>query len=105
LFNFGSPRLGNKAFTDFAKKLVGEKTYRVVHYRDIVPHLPFVWLGFHHISQEVWYTDEMSTNYKVCDDTGEDFSCMDSVVYLDPGDHTTYLNLSSGCWLHKIIKS
>jgi len=89
--------VGNKAFAEYANKLVGEKTYRVVHYRDIVTHLPFIWLGYHHISQEIWYGDENSTHYKICDPSGEDFTCGDSILFLDAGDHTTYLNVSSDC--------
>jgi len=82
--------------------ILGDRTYRVVHFRDIVPHVPFIWLGFHHIAQEVWYTDEKSTNYIVCDPSGEDFKCGDSVLRLDPGDHTTYLNITSECVWFKV---
>ena len=37
---FGCPRVGNDAFSKFLKdKIVN--IYRVIHNRDVVPHLPF----------------------------------------------------------------
>jgi predicted lipase len=50
-YTFGQPRVGNDAFATVFKSLVNE--YRVVHYADIVPHLPPEVLGFHHVPTEV----------------------------------------------------
>ena len=50
-YTFGQPRVGNEAFANVFKTLVSE--YRVVHYADIVPHLPPEVLGFHHVATEV----------------------------------------------------
>jgi hypothetical protein len=36
----------------------------VVHYYDIVPHMPQELLGYHHVTTEVWY-NEASSSYKV----------------------------------------
>ena len=44
---------------------------RVVHYADPVPHLPTEFMGFHHVSTEVWYR-EFTLDYRVCDGSGED---------------------------------
>ena len=46
-YNMGSPRLGNHDFISWASKQL--PIYRVVHYNDIVPHLPFKKMGFFHL--------------------------------------------------------
>ena len=54
LMAFGSPRVGDKAFADAFPKLVRE-AYRVVHRKDLIPHLPPEGLlGYIHIASEVW---------------------------------------------------
>ena len=45
--NFGQPRVGNANLAQFMKtKLNG--IFRVVHYQDLVPHVPFEWLNYVH---------------------------------------------------------
>ncbi len=45
--NFGQPRVGDANLAQFMKtKLNG--IFRVVHYKDIVPHVPFEWLKYVH---------------------------------------------------------
>ena len=39
MINFGQPRVGDLAYSNFAKTILPE-SWRVVHNRDIVPHLP-----------------------------------------------------------------
>ena len=39
--------------------------YRVVHNKDIVPHIPTSIQGFYHEGEEVWYQSGM-TSYKLC---------------------------------------
>jgi predicted lipase len=51
MYTFGQPRVGNDAYETTYSQLVNE--YRVVHYADIVPHLPPELLGFHHVPTEV----------------------------------------------------
>lgn len=51
VFTYGQPRVGNDAYYSYYKSIIGE--YRVVHYADIVPHLPPESFGFHHVSTEV----------------------------------------------------
>jgi len=53
-------------------------------------------MGFHHVPNEIWYTEDSST-YKVCDGTGEDPTCSDTVVIPSIPDHTDYLNQYTGC--------
>ena len=39
LFNFGSPRVGNTAFAEWASSYLTDRN-RVTHYKDMVPHVP-----------------------------------------------------------------
>jgi len=39
LYNYGSPRLGNKNFAKYFSKILPD-SIRIVHDRDVVPHLP-----------------------------------------------------------------
>ena len=47
---------------------------RVIHYRDIVPHLPMPYQNYQHPPYEIWF-DENMQNYKICNDSGEDPNC------------------------------
>jgi len=96
-YTFGQPRVGNEAYATVFKSLVSG--LRVVHNADIVPHVPLVAMGFHHVPTEVWY-NEPSTSYKVCDGSGEDPTCSDSVALpISVSDHLDYLgfHVSSLC--------
>eukprot|EP01116_Phalansterium_solitarium_P019628 TRINITY_DN5563_c0_g1_i2.p1 TRINITY_DN5563_c0_g1~~TRINITY_DN5563_c0_g1_i2.p1 ORF type:complete len:299 (-),score=65.94 TRINITY_DN5563_c0_g1_i2:85-981(-) len=89
LWNYGSPRLGNPAFAAYANKILLAPR-RVVNEADIVPHLIPQDIGYHHIAREVWFPTNFTT-FVVCDSTGEDPSCSDSLYLYDPDDHTIYL--------------
>lgn len=98
LITFGSPRVGNDAFSNYMFNCEIDSA-RVTHYYDIVPHVPEEFLGYEHITQEVWY-DEMNADYIECnDDHGEDSSCSNScapVKCTSISDHLNYLNISMG---------
>jgi hypothetical protein len=68
---------------------------RITHWRDVVPHVPFTWLGYAHEPQEIWYTEDSSA-YKECDASdGEDPTCsgqFSASASID--DHLVYLNIS-----------
>ncbi len=68
----------------------------MVHYADIVPHVPPLALAFFHQGEEVWYDKEMKT-YKIC--SGESSNCSNSLGALgyNAGDHSMdiYLTLPS----------
>ena len=55
-------------------------------------------MGFHHIAREIWYnkTDD-PTYFKICDGSGEDPDCSDSVVGDCIEDHLVYLGWSTDC--------
>lgn len=100
VINFGSPRVGNTAF---AKSFNGYSSsfthYRITHYYDIVPHVPEEFLGYEHVSDEIWYNEE-NTVFIICNDaTEEDNSCSNSCSpthCTSTSDHLDYLNVTMG---------
>lgn len=54
LYTFGQPRVGNRAFAQYANSRFSG-WYRVVHNNDPVPHLPPHEFGFEHMAREIWY--------------------------------------------------
>jgi predicted lipase len=58
VYTFGQPRVGNAAFGLWYQQKVPQ-TYRLIHYADIVPHLPPSNLGFVHSNYQIWYTEDM----------------------------------------------
>lgn len=71
--NFGCPRIGNAALAQFLAPRV-DSLYRVVHHKDIVPHLPPESALYHHSPLEVFWNEAM-TEYVICSETGEDKKC------------------------------
>jgi len=89
-WSYGSPRIGNKDFTDYYHKNI-PVTWRTVNQQDIVPHYPFISQGFHHTATEVWFPSD-DINFVVCDGSGEDPNCSNSVLFPDSiYDHLDYL--------------
>ena len=68
VYTFGQPRVGNKAFYDWYATNV-YNSWRVTHYKDIIPHVPPEKLGFHHISTLLFFFSFfflfISTNLKI----------------------------------------
>lgn len=50
IFTFGAPRVGNRAYATYLKI----KHYRWVNNNDIVPRIPPVWMGYHHMGREIY---------------------------------------------------
>lgn len=100
VYTFGLPRVADHEFSvEFATRVLG--SYRVVHNRDIVPHLPVCcgvtscWTSSscpYHVANEIFYKEDMSdgADYTVCDGTGEDMSCSDGQVDMSADDHCSY---------------
>ena len=82
LYTFGSPRVGNSGFSQAFNQSMGQGAHwRLVHAADPIPHLPpvnFIGGGWHHTSREVW-NEHYDTNTTLCNDSGEDPRCSDSV--------------------------
>lgn len=101
-YNFGDPRVGNTIFAEYFDSHI-QTSWRLVNQRDIVPHLPGKEFGFWHIATEVWWNT--SSHYVICDGSGEDPSCSDSLGIMADSipDHLDYLNVHlhdgrpSGC--------
>jgi hypothetical protein len=95
VYTYGSPRVGNTIFEEFFKKIVTESV-RVTHNRDIVPSVPLQIMGFHHVPTEIWQVDFDGQHVLgICDESGEDPLCHNSVCYLglctSVADHMQYL--------------
>jgi hypothetical protein len=74
-YTFGMPRVGDEAFEKwYASSVPG--TYRLVHRKDPVPHLPPLSFGFHHMPYEIFYETD-SNQWRQCSAEGEDNTCSD----------------------------
>jgi len=88
LHTFGQPRVGNAAFAAFAASTI-PNAMRVVHQDDVVPHLPpmtgaYIPLtNFHHNPTEVWQTGTEDSEFRLCDASGEDPHCSNSLPSWD----------------------
>jgi hypothetical protein len=92
MYTFGEPRVGDSTFASTFESALPGVLNRVTHYKDIVPHLPLELMGFHHLATEVWY-NEANTAYTVCDGSGEDPNCADSVIGDSIDDHLYYMGI------------
>ena len=55
LVTFGSPRVGNTAFSQFTNSLITGTNLRVTYNNDVITVLPLVLMGFKHVGAEVHY--------------------------------------------------
>lgn len=79
LWTYGSPRVGNDVFASYVQRALPEY-YRVVNENDVVPHVPFKFMGYRHPPTEVWIKDNWRRNVRVCDENnGEDPTCSNSI--------------------------
>eukprot|EP01129_Flabellula_baltica_P005981 TRINITY_DN2202_c0_g1_i1.p1 TRINITY_DN2202_c0_g1~~TRINITY_DN2202_c0_g1_i1.p1 ORF type:complete len:283 (-),score=60.97 TRINITY_DN2202_c0_g1_i1:27-875(-) len=89
LYTFGSPRVGNPTFAYYLSKSI--ESYRVTNKEDIIPHLPQIIWNYRHVATEYWFPKN-ETQYKVCNGSGEDPTCSESVfLALSTIDHLNYL--------------
>jgi len=77
-YNFGEPRLGNQAYSTAALQYL-PGLQRMVDYDDCVPKLPPEAFGYNHEAYEIYEHPAGADAYKVCDNSGEDPTCSDSV--------------------------
>ncbi|XP_028406220.1 proprotein convertase subtilisin/kexin type 5-like [Dendronephthya gigantea] len=64
LITYGSPRVGNKRFSDYVNKILRGLNLRVTYKNDVVTVLPPKISGYRHVGQEIHYTSP-STSYKL----------------------------------------
>lgn len=118
LYNYGSPRVGNFKFAQAVRNAV-PVINRLVHYKDIVPHVPpcssnskgecvtgespqegadsdIIWPAWH-IWDNLFY-NENSSSYVVCNG-GEDPKCADQYTIGDCSTqyHGNYLGITFSC--------
>eukprot|EP00890_Picochlorum_soloecismus_P005060 jgi/Picsp_1/5555/NSC_02914-R1_alpha beta-hydrolase domain-containing protein len=97
LVTFGSPRVGNAVFAHWFNKFIAPH-WRFTHNRDVVPSVPPQYMGFSHVAQEIWVVDfnYQKTLVGICDGSGEDPKCHNSVCHLglcsSLADHLLYLS-------------
>lgn len=94
LYTYGLPRVGDKTYALSHDKLV-TNSWRVVHYRDIVSHVPFCNLpsgcsvhsnGPYHHGTEIFYPEKnmsLESKYIVCKGD-EDMNCSDGLITKRP---------------------
>lgn len=88
IYTYGQPRVGNQAFATAMQGLIGQKHFRVIDYRDIVPHIPPNIFSFYHYGREIWYHPDGMQEYTDC--VSEDPNCSDSLYELSVDDHSLY---------------
>lgn len=94
LFNFGSPRVGDTAFANYASGKMGDRN-RVTHHKDMVPHCP-MHERFTHISGE-WYEPDDNTPGHVNPCSGnEDPNCSYQWSVTSISDHLWYMGVVMG---------
>lgn len=77
LYTYGEPRVGNEAFASYITSSLPER-WRVIHYADIVPHVPpQLPIPYAHFAYEIWYDKGMKT-FKQCG--AEEFRCSKSLL-------------------------
>ena len=92
MFNFGSPRVGNHEFAEWASDHL-EDHNRITHYRDVAVHVPSDH-RFEHITGE-WYEDEHHEIH-ACEGPN-DPDCSYQFYRTDIPDHMQYLTLNVTC--------
>ncbi len=111
------PRLGNYILAKAIEATISE-IYRVVHWRDLVPHLPFcmkdstgqcsktatntedlpgAWPAWH-VTQEIWYNKNF-TSYTACGGDGEDPKCSNqfNLTQTSIPNHLHYFGVFMDC--------
>ncbi|KAL6738320.1 hypothetical protein Aduo_011881 [Ancylostoma duodenale] len=95
LITYGQPRTGDWAFATAHNKQLSF-SYRVVHWRDVVPHIPMKGFeGYWHHESEVFYPYNMKkgANFTICH-ADESWHCSDGLLYdLSVYDHLHYFNI------------
>jgi len=102
VYNFGSPRVGNKAFAS-AYNAKFTNHWRVTHHKDPVPHGPTLGMGYYHVANEAYYKNTTAEGSTICN-SPEDKTCADQFggnLFADlalctccAGDHLDYMQNS-----------
>uniref|UniRef100_A0A0N4Z5H9 Lipase_3 domain-containing protein n=1 Tax=Parastrongyloides trichosuri TaxID=131310 RepID=A0A0N4Z5H9_PARTI len=93
LYTMGEPRVGDESYVKNYDNLNIE-SYRIIHNRDMVPHLPPDGLfGYKHHKMEIFYENNMvvGSSFKTCPGD-DDNNCSNVRVDLSINDHLHYFN-------------
>ena len=101
VYTFGAPRSINNAFAAHYLKTKVWPMWRFTHWKDPVPHVPLMQMGFHHVGTEVFLgqckktPDGSFEPVRILgfgDGSGEDSRCSNAVMNGLPhvSDHTDY---------------
>lgn len=114
-YTYGSPRVGDAAFAKaFEESFGASEPWRITHSSDPIVHLPFEFMGFTHLSTEIFYPHDTSDGYTQCDGSGEDPKCANSrsadlaiaTAKCDGGDwrcdHLTYMAAVKQTWMRGV---
>ena len=97
MINFGQPRVGDTTYAAFSHSKLANQ-FRVVHYKDTVPHIPTQTpIDYHHTAYEMY--EDSTGSVKQCDVSGEDPTCADqwNLLQQNADDHMYYLGYYMGC--------
>ncbi|WYZ38561.1 hypothetical protein EsH8_III_000475 [Colletotrichum jinshuiense] len=102
IYTYGSPRVGNDAFTKFVTDQAGAE-YRVTHVDDPVPRLPPILFGYRHTSPEYWLSTGNATtvdytvaDIKICEGDAST-KCNGGTFGLNVDAHKYYLQRTGDC--------
>eukprot|EP00762_Andalucia_godoyi_P003894 ANDGO_05693.mRNA.1 Lipase len=92
VYNYGQPRVGNAAFAEWSEQQL-TSYYRLVHNKDIVPHVPptlSASISYIHGGVEMFYNEDFSSVVQCM--LGEDEHCSDAHIDDSIPDHLDYLH-------------
>jgi triacylglycerol lipase len=58
VYTFGQPRCGDDGFAELIQAALGQRIFRFINDKDIVPRVPFFGMGFRHYGCEVFFNGE-----------------------------------------------
>lgn len=94
LYTYGQPRVGNLEFSNYADQLLPISYKRVVHYDDMVAHVPPRISGYQHAGDEVWYKNKQDDGYYV--------ECINSAFTKENDECSNSLWIKAGIEAHKV---
>lgn len=83
LVTIGAPRVGNRYFVKFAQALFNRynvDVHRIVHNRDIVPHLPPYFMGYRHLARDTWIDGRHGHKYADTNATATNASMLETFL-------------------------
>ena len=97
VYNYGQPRGGDKNYAQFSNNIIKDY-YRFTHYKDIVPHIPPIELGYYHSCGEI-YENNDGLLYECSNNVCEDPNCSDQFKLYETNfdNHEIYLEHKLEC--------